>query len=127
MQSSKVVRIVWSAALVLAMGAPIAHATGSSKSKASAKASMQPKISAEAARATALARVPNGTVQKYELEREHGKLVYSFDIEVPGKSGIEELQVNAITGKVVSQKHETPAQEAKEARGEKAEKARKGS
>lgn len=123
MQSSKVVRLVCTAALALAVVAPMAHAAGA-KAKTSTKASMQPKITEDAARATALARVPNGRIQKFELEREHGKLVYSFDIEVPGKSGIEELQVNAITGKVVSQKHETPAQESKEAQGEKAEKAK---
>jgi hypothetical protein len=31
------------------------------------------------------------------LEREHGKLIYSFDIRVPGKPGIEEVQVSAIS------------------------------
>src|ERR1700710_2910136 len=58
------------------------------------------KITLDAARATALAQVPNGTVKSEELEREHGKLIYSFDIVVPGKSGIEEVNVSAVTGKV---------------------------
>jgi uncharacterized membrane protein YkoI len=84
------------------------------------------KISEETARATALREVPNGTVKSSELEREHGKLIYSFDISVPGKSGIEEIAVNAIDGSVVTREHETPAMEKKEAameaKGKKAKK-----
>jgi uncharacterized membrane protein YkoI len=73
------------------------------------------KISEETARATALKEVPNGTVKASELEREHGKLIYSFDISVPGKTGIEEIAVSAIDGSVVTHEHETPAMEKKEA------------
>ena len=80
------------------------------------------KISEETARATALREVPNGTVKASELEREHGKLIYSFDISVPGKSGIEEIAVNAIDGSVVTHEHETPAMEKKEAAMEAKEK-----
>ena len=43
-----------------------------------------------------------------------GKLIYSFDIKVAGKSGIEEVAVDAMTGKVLAVKHESPKQEAKE-------------
>ncbi len=63
------------------------------------------KISEETARATALKEVPNGTVKSSELEREHGKLIYSYDISVPGKSGVEEVNVNAIDGTVVAKEH----------------------
>ena len=66
------------------------------------------------ARATALKEVPNGRVRSSELERVSGNLVYSFDIKVPGKSGIEEVQVNAETGAVASHEHETSKMEAKE-------------
>ena len=71
-----------------------------------------PKLVAEAkiketeARATALAQVKNGTVRSEELEREHGHLIYSYDIEVPGKSGIDEVNVDAMTGKVIAKTHE---------------------
>jgi uncharacterized membrane protein YkoI len=84
------------------------------------------KISEETARATALKEVPNGTIKSSELEREKGKLIYSFDISVPGKTGIEEINVNAIDGSVVAREHETPkmqkaeaAQEAKEKKAKK--------
>jgi uncharacterized membrane protein YkoI len=54
------------------------------------------------------------TVKEAELEAEHGCLVYSFDIEVAGKSGIQEVQVDAGNGKVLSSKHESPKAEAAE-------------
>lgn len=86
-------------------------------------ASMTAKVSADSARALALADVPGATVKDMELEREHGKLVYSFDLTVPGKPGVEEVQIDAITAKLVSKKHETPRQERREAAREKREKA----
>jgi uncharacterized membrane protein YkoI len=79
------------------------------------------KITMNAAKATALARVPGGKVKSSELEREKGKLIYSFDIEVKGKPGIEEVHVDAITGKVLSMGHEGSKAESKEAKQEKAE------
>ena len=65
------------------------------------------RISEDSARAIALRRVPRGTIQELELEREDGKLVYSFDIKVAGKAGITEVQVDALTGKIVSVEHES--------------------
>jgi len=65
------------------------------------------KISEDSARAVALRRVPGGMIQELELEREGGKLVYSFDIKVARKAGITEVQVDALTGKIVSVEHET--------------------
>jgi uncharacterized membrane protein YkoI len=73
------------------------------------------KITLDAARATALAKVPNGAVRSEELEKEHGKLIYSFDIAVPGKPGIEEVNVSAVTGKVLNKHHESSKDEKKEA------------
>jgi uncharacterized membrane protein YkoI len=76
------------------------------------------KVSEADARQKALARVQHGTVQAMELEREHGKLQYSYDVKVPGKSGITEVNVDAISGKVLAVKHESAATEAKEAAAE---------
>ncbi len=73
------------------------------------------KISEKHARATALARVPNSSVKAEELEHEGGRWIYSYDLTVPGKSGIEEVNVDANTGKVVAVEHEGPKAEAKEA------------
>jgi len=53
-------------------------------------------------------------VHEGELEIEQTCLVYSFDIRIPGRSGIEEVMVDPGTGKVLAHTHETPAQEAAE-------------
>lgn len=85
------------------------------------------KVSAEVATAAALARVPGGKVEKAELEEEKGKLIYSFDIKLAGKAGIEEVAVDAVSGKVLSVEHESPADEAKEKAADAAKAKGKGS
>lgn len=95
------------------------------KEESQADLQKEAKISEETARATALKQVPNGTVKSSELEREKGKLIYSYDITVPGKTGIEEVNVDAKTGAVVSKSHESPKTEKKEAVQEAKEKAKK--
>ncbi len=72
------------------------------------------KITKAEAEKTALAKVPNGKIKSGELEKEHGKLVWSFDIARPRATGVTEIQVDAITGKIVSLKKETAVQEARE-------------
>lgn len=72
------------------------------------------KISEATARATALKEIPNGTVKSSQLEREKGKLIYSFDISTPGKSGTDDVNVNAIDGSIVAKTHESPKTEKKE-------------
>jgi len=76
------------------------------------------KVSEDSARAIALRAVPGATVKEGELEKEKGKLIWSFDLKVAGKKGIEEVQVDAITGKVLSHEHESDAAEKKEAAAE---------
>jgi uncharacterized membrane protein YkoI len=79
----------------------------------------QAKINKPRARKIALKKVPRGTVKSSELEKEHGHVVWSFDIAEPNSRNITEVQVDAITGKVVSVATETPAQQKAEARSEK--------
>lgn len=73
-------------------------------------------VSVDSAAKLALAQVPTGTVDKVELEREKNALIWSFDIKVPGKTGIEEVAVNALTGAVGATEHENAAAETREAR-----------
>jgi uncharacterized membrane protein YkoI len=77
--------------------------------------SAQAKISLDSATKVALGRVPGGTVKKHELEKEDGHFIYSFDIAVAGKPGIEEVWVSAIDAHIVKVEHETPAMEKSEA------------
>lgn len=64
-----------------------------------ARLQRQAKITMEQAREIALRRAA-GNVEGGELEREHGHLVYSFDIR-NAKGTITEVQVDAKSGKVV--------------------------
>jgi uncharacterized membrane protein YkoI len=82
-----------------------------------AKLARKAKITKEQAQEIALKRAP-GTVESAELEREHGKLVYSFDIR-NSKGTIDEVQVSAINGKIVRVEHENKKQEETEKRKEK--------
>ena len=61
----------------------------------------QAKIGAEQARETALRAVP-GTVKESDLETEHGRLIYSFEIKRPGQRGITEVNVSAMDGSIVN-------------------------
>jgi hypothetical protein len=56
------------------------------------------------------------TIAESELEVEHGCLIYSFDVRVAGQKGVEEVNVDAGTGKVLLRKHETSGQETAEAK-----------
>jgi uncharacterized membrane protein YkoI len=76
----------------------------------------QAKISSAAAIATAQAKLPNAKLSSAEIENEDGKLQYSFDFKTAGKSGIDEVNVDAMTGKIIGKvEHESPASEKKEA------------
>ncbi len=74
----------------------------------------QVKVREARARATALARVPHARVRSEELEYEGGRWIYSYDLKVAGQPGIEEVNVDANTGRVVAVQHEGAREEAKE-------------
>jgi len=83
------------------------------------------KISQETATATALAAVPNGKIKSSEIENEDNKLVWSFDIATSKSKNITEIMVDAKTGRIVSNKVETPKDQKAEAAADKAEAAGK--
>ena len=70
------------------------------------------KITMEQARATALKKA-SGNIESEELEMEHNKLVYSFDIR-NSKGTITEVQIDAKNGKIVSVEEEDAEKEATE-------------
>ena len=72
------------------------------------------KVDAQTATAAAQAKVPKGRIVSAEIEEENGKLIYSFDIRTKGKSGIDEVNVDALSGAVLDVQHETPKDEARE-------------
>ena len=110
------------ALVALPASAQVAKPEAPAKRETMKQLKAEAKITEKAARATALGQVPGGHVRKHELERENGKLLYSFDIATKGKTGIDEVQVDAITGAVISNTHETPAMEKAERKADRAEK-----
>lgn len=80
-------------------------------------AQAKPKLTMEQATAIATKKIP-GTVKSSEFEHEMGQDVYSFDI-VGRDKAIHEILINANSGKIVSNKIESAATEAKEASEEK--------
>lgn len=63
----------------------------------------------------ALSQVRDGRIKSVELEKEHGRLIWSFDLARPNTKNITELQVDAKSGQIVSTKIETPKDQKKEA------------
>ena len=112
------------AAVVLFLGAGRASAQevkpAAKRAAATSQAAMrrEAKITERDARKTALAAVPGGHVQSHELERENGKLIYSYDIKVGGTPGVDEVNVDAMTGAIVAHQHEDAKAEAKEKKAE---------
>src|SRR3981189_2193903 len=87
-------------------------AWGGGQSKSSRAAlSKEAKITMEQAQKTALAKEA-GKIQSKEIEREKGKLIYSFDIKMA--DGMHEVNIDAMTGEVVEDTVESAAAEAKE-------------
>ena len=76
-------------------------------------------ITQEAARASALAAVPGGVVQSAELETEHGRRIWSFDIKDAGSPNVVEIQIDAKTGAVVSKTIESVHDQKREALADK--------
>ncbi|MBW8769387.1 MAG: PepSY domain-containing protein [Gemmatimonadetes bacterium] len=99
----------------------VTHATKTTTTvhvKGDAKLKAEAKVSESDAIATAEKEVPDGKIQSAELEREGGKLIYSFDVKAPHKSGVEEVNVDATTGTVVKKEHESAKQEKAEMKQE---------
>ena len=84
----------------------------------------QAKITMAQAREIAQKRA-SGKIEGEELEREHGKLLYSFDIR-NGKGTITEVQVDAKTGKLLSAKVESKKDETKEKQQDERQEKKKG-
>ncbi|HEY0544479.1 MAG TPA: PepSY domain-containing protein [Pyrinomonadaceae bacterium] len=112
-----IVSIALTAGAAIASAAPKARQENAGEQE---KLAREAKITKEDAQATALKRAP-GTVESAELEREHKRLVWSFDIR-NSKGTITEVQVSAINGKIVRVEQENKKQEATEKRKERNEK-----
>jgi hypothetical protein len=102
--------------LALATSAPVVAAQSVKVTETKPGLLKKAKISSDSAIAIAKAKLPKATLDAAEIEEENGKLIFSFDFKTAGKSGIDEVNVDAATGKLVGKvQHESPADEKKEA------------
>ena len=97
----------------------LAPSTVSAAEETQAQLQSEAKVTRADAEKTALAKVPNGSIKDGEIEREHGKLIWSFDIAKPQSKNITEVQVDAKTGEIANVHVETPKDQAKEAAADK--------
>ncbi len=90
----------------------------------SASLQAEAKLSRVDAEKIALARVPGGTIKEGEIEKENGRIIWSFDIATTGSPDVTEVQVDAMSGKIVAVDKETPAQQAQEKKKDAQEKSK---
>jgi uncharacterized membrane protein YkoI len=101
-------------ALVAVTAASVASAQQATKPRHHTKAEAQAQLEKEArikmpqARALAVKAVRGAWIETGGIEREGATLLYRFDMRTRGKSGSDEVSIDAMTGKVLSRKHETP-------------------
>ena len=114
---------------LLLAGAPAAAAAQARAYKRDVPAALAKRAKVREADAATAARklMPDAAIAALELERENGHLLYSFDMKTPGKDGIDEVNIDAMTGRQVGTiDHESSADERKEAAAEAKAKTRKG-
>jgi uncharacterized membrane protein YkoI len=91
-----------------------------------AKLTANARIAKAEAEKIALAKVPGGIIKEGEIEKEKGKVIWSFDIITPDTKDITEVAVDAMTGEVVAVDKETPKEKkGKKEKGEDEEKEEK--
>lgn len=66
------------------------------------KYAAEAKLSETDARAIVMTKVPDAKIKEGELEKEHGKLIWSFDLAKPNAEDVSEINIDAITGEVVA-------------------------
>ena len=96
-----------------------------SEKATAAQLEAQAKITKAEAQKIALDKVPGGTIKEGEIEKEKGKVIWSFDIATPGTKDITEVNVDAMTGAIVDVSKETVADQAKEKKEDAKAKAKK--
>jgi uncharacterized membrane protein YkoI len=70
-----------------------------------------PSVSRAEAESIAIARVAGGIILDGDVEMDRGRLVWSFDIAMPGTRDRTEMQIDATDGEIISMLRVTPADE----------------
>lgn len=105
--------------MVLLVVAALAVASAAVAAPTQEELMKQATITKSQAEKIATNKVRGAKIQSEELEREHGLLVWSFDMVKSGTANVTEVLVNAKSGQIVSVTKETPNDQAKEAAADK--------
>ena len=92
---------------VVSLGLSIAGTAASAQARATPLQTMsqEARVSKDAARMTALSKVPGGRMSSIELRRGvGGKLIYTALITEPGKTNKTEVVIDAMTGAMISKR-----------------------
>lgn len=100
-------------AVLLAVVGAFAVPAFAADAPATAAAKAQTKVSEADARKTALASVPNGSVQASKLMTDKGRQVWSFDLKSETSPNVFVVQVDADSGRIVSKSVKSAAAAAK--------------
>ncbi len=120
------IKFAFAAVLAAFAVAPALHAQSATLKEEKPGLAKKAKIKLENAAATAQALVPKAKLSAAEIEEEGGKLIYTFDFKTDGKTGSDEINIDAMTGKQVGKvEHESPAAEKKEAKADSSKAAKK--
>ena len=65
-------------------------------------------ITRDQAETAALELVPGGTLLSGSLERSRGRWAWWFDVSIPRSKNVQAIQIDALTGAVVSNTTESP-------------------
>jgi uncharacterized membrane protein YkoI len=68
----------------------------------------RPTITRERAELAALRLVPGGAIVSGDLERDKNRLVWWFDVSIPGSRNVKAIQIDAHSGAIVSNTIEPP-------------------
>lgn len=90
-------------------GAAAQHAARPYKREVPRNLLAQARVSEDSALKIAMARMPGAKAQALELENENGHLIWSWEMKLEGKTGIEEVNVNALDGSILGVEHEEPS------------------
>jgi uncharacterized membrane protein YkoI len=66
-------------------------------------------IPRDRAETAALRLVPGGEIVAGNLEQDNDRLLWWFDVSIPGSRNVKAIQIDAYTGAIVSNTIETPA------------------
>lgn len=100
----------WAVVCSLAFCAAIPLLQASEKDQPRTAASPT-RISEDVARSVASERFPDSAFERSDLEKEHGRLIWSIQLRPHGSNAVREVHIDALSGEIVATEVETDSQD----------------